>query len=301
MNQRKISLLGQLGDVDLRLLRIFRKVVECGGFASAEVELNISRAAISMAMSDLETRLSMRLCQRGRSGFALTNEGHFVFDATLQLLAAVENFRSGVNSLHSTLTGELNIGITDNLVTMPSMRVTEALRGLKAHGDNIHINIRMAPPNDIEMAVLEGGLHTGVVPELKQLAGLEYQHLYSEQSALYCSESHPLFTQANITLQQVSAYDAVVPSYAQNAEIKRAHEHLQAKASATDREGVAFMVLTGSYIGFLPTHYAKRWVDEGKMAEIAQSQFGYETQYYSITRKGRPPNRVLERYLAELG
>ena len=32
---------GQLGDTDLRLLRIFRKVVECGGFSAAEIELNI--------------------------------------------------------------------------------------------------------------------------------------------------------------------------------------------------------------------------------------------------------------------
>ncbi|KFF48567.1 LysR family transcriptional regulator [Gammaproteobacteria bacterium MFB021] len=306
MSQRRITLMGQLGDVDLRLLRIFRKVVECGGFSSAEVELNISRAAISMAMSDLETRLSMRLCQRGRSGFRLTSEGHDVYEATVQLLAAVEDFRTRVNGLHSRLTGELNIGITDNLVTLPDMQVTEALRALKARGDNVHINIRMAPPNDIEMAVLGGSLHAGVVPELKRVPGLDYLALYEEQSALYCSDRHPLFACGAPSVDQIAGHDAVVPSYAQTPEIKRVHEALKPMASATDREGVAFLVLTGSYIGFLPTHYAQRWRDQGRMRRLVPdtsehaTRYEYSTRYYAITRKGRPPNLVLESFLEEL-
>ncbi len=75
MARRREVLSGQLSDTDLRLLKIYRKVVECGGFSAAEIALQISRAAISMAMNDLETRLGLRLCQRGRGGFALTEEG----------------------------------------------------------------------------------------------------------------------------------------------------------------------------------------------------------------------------------
>ena len=46
---RRIHLAGQFGDVDFRLLRIFRKVVVCGGFSSVQIDLNISRSAISAA------------------------------------------------------------------------------------------------------------------------------------------------------------------------------------------------------------------------------------------------------------
>lgn len=151
---RKDGMRGQLGDADLRLLRIFRKVVECGGFSAAEIELNISRSAISMAMSDLEARLGLKLCQRGRSGFALTNEGRDVHEAAMQMLAAAEGFRTRINGLHAWLKGELNIGITDNLVTMPEMHITDALSALKGHGPEVMINIRMIPPNEIEHAAL---------------------------------------------------------------------------------------------------------------------------------------------------
>ncbi|HQZ57369.1 MAG TPA: LysR family transcriptional regulator, partial [Ottowia sp.] len=34
------AVLGQVSDMDLRLLRVFKAVVECGGMAAAELELN---------------------------------------------------------------------------------------------------------------------------------------------------------------------------------------------------------------------------------------------------------------------
>ncbi|WP_355661578.1 LysR family transcriptional regulator [Halomonas salifodinae] len=300
MSRRKVALSGQVSDADLRLLRIYRQVVECGGFSAAEVELNISRAAISMAMNDLETRLGLRLCQRGRSGFSLTDEGAEVYEAAQQLLAAVEGFRTRVNGLHAWLKGELNIGITDNLVTMPEMHITHALSALKARGPEVRINIRMIPPSEIELGVLDGRLHTGVIPALKRLPGLDYLALYEERSRLYCATGHPLFAAESVTEAQLAGCDAVVPAYAQTAAIKACHEPLKAAATATDREGIAFLILSGCYIGYLPTHYAERWVREGRMRALNPEAWHYLTHYSAITRKGAPPNLVLESYLEEL-
>ena len=64
----KIKNLNQITDFDIKLLRIFKTVCECGSFTSAESVLGISRSAISLHMSDLENRLGLRLCQRGRAG-----------------------------------------------------------------------------------------------------------------------------------------------------------------------------------------------------------------------------------------
>lgn len=61
------ALLGQLTDMDLRLLRVFRSVVQCGGMAAAELELNIGISTISRHVKDLETRLGLVLCRRGRA------------------------------------------------------------------------------------------------------------------------------------------------------------------------------------------------------------------------------------------
>ena len=83
-------MLGQLADMDLRLLQVFKSVVECGGLSAAELELNIGTSTVSRHLKDLETRLGLRLCRRGRAGFALTLEGQRVYDETLRLLAGVD-------------------------------------------------------------------------------------------------------------------------------------------------------------------------------------------------------------------
>ena len=47
MSSRRADPLAQVSDFDIRLLRIFRSVVECGGFSAAETVLGIGRSAIS--------------------------------------------------------------------------------------------------------------------------------------------------------------------------------------------------------------------------------------------------------------
>ena len=166
--------INQLSDIDLRLLKIFKTIVEAGGFSAAEAVLNISSAAISTAVNDLETRLGFCLCQRGRAGFSLTEEGAEIYQFILQLLSSIENFKTQVNGLHSELKGELNIGITDNLVSMPNMHITQALGQLKDQGPDVVVNIRMIPPIDIELAVFNGKLHVGILPLFKMLKGLNF-------------------------------------------------------------------------------------------------------------------------------
>lgn len=291
---------GQISDVDLRTLRIFKAVADAGGFSAAEVVLNISRAAISIAMSDLEVRLGLRLCQRGRAGFALSDEGRSVYASTLQLLSSLEEFKTQVNSLHAHLKGELNIGITDNLVSMPRMRITNALAQLKETGPEVKINIRMIPPNDIELAVLDGGLNVGIVPQNRALSGLNYFPLYDEESRLYCSNRHPLFDVDDHQIQSLESWDTVVPAHPQSAEINLNYQTVKNTATATDREGVAFLILTGAYIGYLPEHFAERWVKEGRLRAIEPENNHFMTSFSAITRKGCCPNMVLDTYLNAL-
>jgi DNA-binding transcriptional LysR family regulator len=302
MKTKSPALSGKLTDTELRTLRIFMVVVQHSGFTPAALELNVSRSAVSIAMADLEQRLSLRLCERGRAGFSLTTEGREVYRSTRQLFSALDEFRTQINAIHFNLKGELNIGITDNLVTMPQMRITSALRELNRLGPDVQINIQMIPPNEIISGVLDGQLHTGVIPVLKHCDGLEYLLLYEERSSLYCGQAHELFSRhdSELSPSMLKQYNGVLPAYDQTSEIKALHHELQPSASATDREGVAFLILTGRYIGYLPDHYAHRWVKEGRMRTILPDNMSYLTSFATITKKGAPSNLVLENYLKQL-
>lgn len=292
------NLLGQVTDFDLRLLRLFKTVSESGSFTAAESSLGITKSAISLHMSDLEKRLGLRLCQRGRAGFALTDEGRNVLRSAEVLLSAVEDFRSEINLMHHRLRGELNIGIVNNLVTLPQMRVTRALQNLRAQSDGVKINISMSTPSEVERGLIDGRLHVGAIPWTAPLSGLEYSPLYEESSRLYCSAEHPLFdVEGEITDAMLREADAVVPGYRLTPEAIEIHQLLNCTATASDREGIAFLILTGSYIGFLPDHYAANWVAKGMMKALCPERMNFDTSLAIVTRKGRRPNLILESFL----
>lgn len=293
--------LAQVTDFDLRLLRVFRTVAEHGGFAAAESALGITRSAISQHMSDLEKRLGMRLCQRGRAGFALTDQGRAVLQASEAMLASIEDFRSEINQLHRRLRGELNIGLMNNLVTQPRMRITSALRRLRQQSAEVHINISMSTPGEIERGLLDGRLHVGALPMITTLSGLEYSPLYDETSFLYCSRDHPLFHRASqVNVRELTGVPAVVPGYRMSADALAMHRDLDCVARASDREAIAFLILTGEYIGFLPDHYAARWVEKGVMAALAPGKLNFLVTIAAVTRTGRRQNLILDRFLEEL-
>ncbi|CAH0527434.1 hypothetical protein CTH30272_01077 [Allocatenococcus thiocycli] len=45
--------IGHIGDYEIKQLKIFKVVADCGGFSAAETELNVSRSTISIHISAL--------------------------------------------------------------------------------------------------------------------------------------------------------------------------------------------------------------------------------------------------------
>lgn len=297
----KKTSLGRVSDFELKLLRVFRTVAESGSFSAAESLLGISRPAISQQMGDLEKRLGMRLCQRGRAGFSLTDEGREILRLSETLLASVETFRQQVNQMHRQLRGNFNLGIINNLVTQPMMKLTHALETLRRRGPEIHISLTMTTPSEIERALMEGRYHVGALPLTSPLSGLDYQPLYEEKSSLYCSHSHPLFATGlagdHGILRQ---YDAIAPAERMTSETVRLHQLLHCTATASDREGIAFLILTGRFIGFLPDHYAAHWQEKGLMRPLAPEQLHYTHTIALATRKGRQPDAILQLFMQSL-
>ncbi|MDR6796643.1 hypothetical protein J2W67_001758 [Acinetobacter calcoaceticus] len=86
---------------------------------------------------------------------------------------------------------------------------------------------------------------------LELLSGLGYCDLYNESSFLYCGKNHPLFGKcSNLNLDELKTWQAVLPNYAVTPEAAKLHQLLDCKATASDREGIAFLILTGKFLGF---------------------------------------------------
>lgn len=294
----KKALLGRLSDTDIRLLQIFRTVVECAGFTAAELELNINRSTISRHMKDLETRLGVILCLRGRAGFTLTPEGEMIFQTAQKLFDALEEFRIDVGKVHNHMQGELTIALFDKTVTNNACKVSNAIKLMHINAPDVAINVHVGAINVIEQKVLEKSFDVGIVPHHRSSPSLYYQHLFDEKMFLYVSREHPLWDEAEMASEEkVRACEYVgLGFHSANMDAARRLQLVRA-ASAFDQEAVATLILTGRYIGFLPDHYAASFVAQRLLKPLRPDSFNYDCRFSAITPVSAKPSRILTHFL----
>ena len=289
--------LGRLSDVDIRLLRVFRSVVACGGVSAAELELNIGRSTISRHLTDLELRMGVRLCDRGPAGFALTTEGERVFDASSRLLSAINSFQSDIDEVHRRLTGHLSIALFDKTVTNPEAQLPQAIALFDRIAPKVTMEIHAEPVNTIETGVFNGRFHLGIIPAHRPSASMHHYPLYNEQMYLYCGKSHSLFArgEARITRQEIRqqkyagiGFNSPNMMFSHRLKLKR-------NADVYDEEALAALILSGRYLGFLLTHYAERFVEQGEMRCLRPDAYAYQSNHTAIVRTSpKPPRLVME-------
>ena len=286
--------LGQLSDMDIRLLRVFKSVVECGGMAAAELELNIGTSTVSRHIKDLETRLGLTLCRRGRAGFALTSEGGQIYTETLRLLAGADAFRSSVDEIHRRMGGQLNIAVFDKTASNPAAHIGAAIALFSDLAPEVSLHLHVAPINAIERGVIDGQFQVGVIPGHRSSDTLAYEELFNETMLLYCGAQHALFKAdpADMNWDDLRAHHfAGLGYHSPNMEISQ-QVRLPRKATGYDQESIATLILSGKYLGFLPDHYAEGFVRKGQMCAVKPALFRYACSFFSIVRRSPQPSRV---------
>lgn len=296
----KRALISALGDVDIRLLRIFVTVTECGGFAASELELNIGRSTISKHIADLELRIGLKLCNRGPSGFSLTPEGEAVLSATRHLLAKIDEFQSEIDDIHSNLAGTLRVGIFDQSSTNPDAHVHAAIRRYDDIAPDVLLEIVLDTPSALEARVMDGALEAAIVPIYRQSSSLKYVRLYEEKMTLFCGEKHELFgAPATETLEALDIGRFKYAGYSFNSPNMMAGRNLGLVRSARvkEEEALALLIQSGRYIGYLATHVAETFLAKGKVWPICPEETSYSTRFGVITRRKPEPDRKTQRFL----
>jgi LysR family transcriptional regulator, transcriptional activator for bauABCD operon len=292
--------MGQVSGMDIRLLQIFATVVACGGMSAAALELNIGTSTLSRHIKDLETRLGLVLCRRGRAGFALSPEGQRVHEQTLRLLAAVDGFRIGLHDIHERLGGTLSLALFDKTASNPRSNIAQALAAFRAQAPDVHVHVHVGTITEIERGVAEGRYQVGIVPAHREAPGMQYQPLFDETMHLYCAPGHPLFTQPHLQLGWDELRGVAFAGLGYNSpNMDLTHQkQLLRQATGYDQEAIATLILSGCYVGFLPEHYAQSFVTQGRMRALHPETLRYDCQFSALWRTSPQANRVTERFVA---
>ena len=282
-------------EYDIKLLSVFKSVVENGGFAAAEDELGLTRSTISIHMNNLETRLRLTLCQRGRGGFVLTPDGRQVYQSSLILFDALSDFSNAVSQLSHQVSGSLVVLHSDILDQTRSRLLADVVALMHEKAPELRIALDGDRIENIERALIKDKAHVGLFPDYRRMAGLRYRPAFDEQIFLCCSEQHPLFYvhEAEVNDDTLQQYLAVVPgveiSQAGRVQVKK----LKPGATAYQFDSRKALIASGKFIGSLPQSYIEKELREGTFKVLSASQYYYHFSQ-SVVHKEIPaePKKV---------
>ena len=132
-------------------MRVFRAVVETGGFSSAAHALGVSQPFVSQTIRRLERRLDARLLQRTTRGQRVTPEGVRFLDVAQRVMGAVDAAEALWHREEAQIDGKLRISAP---IAFGLDRITPLVPEFLARHPNLSVELRLT--DDQENLIAEG-------------------------------------------------------------------------------------------------------------------------------------------------
>ncbi|MBZ6075717.1 LysR family transcriptional regulator [Microvirga puerhi] len=285
----------RLTDADIHLLRVFSSVVQCGGFSKAQVILQVSQPTISNQIAALERRLGFRLCDRGRAGFRLTLKGEEIYRSAQQLFSSIETFQNEATALHQVLLGELRLGIMDGLFD-ESPLIRGIIGTFARQAPNVRLSVTSADPSQLEQALNESRLDV-VIGDLTKPEFYYGHQLYTDEHRLYAAPQHFLCSKESPGPEDIRGARFIRRSYSDLQET-RCLSGINAGAVVNTTEAAIALILTGSFVGFLPESRASRFVAMSRMEPIEATEMRFTRKISIYRRHNRKMSRLVRAFLS---
>jgi DNA-binding transcriptional LysR family regulator len=227
----------------------------------------MSQSTVSFHLKSLEERLGFQLCRRGRGGFKLSERGQRVFESSKSLVSAVSNFESTLGELRHRIVGTLRVGFVDNTISNPDLPLDDIILSCLQSSPDAEIQLTIGNPEVLIAEIVNGGIDLAVMPQIDVVGGFRQTHFYDEQHSLYCGDRHPLFQTDKPKTAEIETHGFVVRPYANKRELHH-FPNARLRAHASNMEAQAAFILSGKLIGYLPDHFAARWVAAGRMRAL---------------------------------
>lgn len=284
---------------DIKLLKIFAAVVEANGISNAQTVLNKDASTISRAISTLEARLGITLCVRGRQGFELTPEGECVREEAAHLFSSLRAFENRIEGLGKHGAKKLVIDMIDNIITDSNCPIRGGLSKISGHYNNsIHIDLHVKSPSELEKSLLDKQVDIAVGLFERQHDAIVYKALYDETDYIYCSSDSPVARTINanespeIIIHALQLQSFCSRNFLNDSDLRGLQFSVLGNISYTaNLEAIALQILSGKYVGFIPEHFARRFVNEGDLIPVLPELFSRKSKISVAYRRHEDETR----------
>lgn len=186
----------------LRQLELLCAVADHGSFAAAGQAKFLTPNAVSLAVTELETHLGVKLCVRQRArGVTLTKAGHTVVERARRLLKEAYELHDSVSSPTAEIEGQVAVGCYSTLA--PTV-VPALLEEFTEQHPGVDLTCVDGRTLDLVSRLRSGELDLMVAYEVALPTGLEKQTLFTALPAVLLAADHRLARREQVPLRELA-------------------------------------------------------------------------------------------------
>lgn len=252
-----------LNRFDLATLRVFVASVHGGSLTAGARRLDLSLAAASKRVAELESHVGVPLLARSKRGVMLTAAGHALLPHAVEMVARLEQMALAMSELRGGASGYLRLWANTSAFGgfLPALLAAYARRY-----PGVVLDLEDAISEDAVSAVARGTAELAVTGENVPTAGLETEVCHVDELVLLLPAGHslvPAGARRPVPLSRVLDHDLV--AFARPTSLTRQlaaaadalHRPLRIRAQVRSFDAMGRMVAAGLGLAVLPREGAR--------------------------------------------
>ncbi len=192
--------------VKLRHIRAFLDIAAERSLTSVAKAQGVTQPALSRTLAELEDLLGQPLFLRQGRRLVLTEAGALF---RRHAAMAMEALDVGAAALRPEISGTIRVGVLPTAATRVFPRVVLRFRELRPE---MVLAVETGPHHHLIRLLREGGVELviGRLPDVSEMPGLSFEHLYEEDIVLVGRAGHPLAERP--TIEALARSELILPS-----------------------------------------------------------------------------------------
>jgi DNA-binding transcriptional LysR family regulator len=255
--------------MEIRQLRAFVAIADSGTFTAGANRVNVTQAAISMQIRQLETETGARLFIRAPRRVILTEAGEHLLVRARQILREHDAALDEIAELAGAERGRLRIGTASAMVTTDSLpKILQDVRRQHSHAE---ITVVSGTSESLVEHILAGELDIAFVSLPVEARGIQTERLSADQLVAIASPSHRFAKQGTISPYTLAGEKLILGERGGNT--RRLIDQFFAQAGVTltvamelsRQAAIRRMVEEDMGVGIVPLHSVREEVAAGRL------------------------------------
>ncbi|WP_423832228.1 LysR family transcriptional regulator [Streptococcus equinus] len=199
--------------MDIRVLNYFVTIVQTKSISNAANTLHVTQPTLSRQIKDLEEELDTVLFHRGSREIQLTDDGQYLYNRAIEILALVEKTENNIRKSEE-ISGEIYIGAAE---THSLDIVAIVIKKMTDQYPEIRIHIRSGNADDILEHLNKGVYDLGIT--IGNFDNRKYNALAlknRDQWGVLVPKNHPLTKFDKVELADILSYPLITSAQTNN-------------------------------------------------------------------------------------